>query len=65
MRKRNPLIRPRARADFEVAAAVLEILCGALVVPCGLLPGAQIMFANYADREFFFAAINSFVAVGP
>ena len=64
MRKRNPLIRSPAPGDFQVAGAVVEILRGALaVVPQGAL-GAYVLFANYADREFFFAAINGFVAVG-
>lgn len=65
MRKRSPPIATPLPPDGEpeVAKILLDILYAALaVVPCGAL-GAEILFANYADREFFFAALNHWVPV--
>lgn len=60
MRKRTPSPAP---ADAKLAAMVLATLRGALaVVPHSAL-SACILFANYADREFFFAAVNGFEAI--
>ena len=67
MRKHNQPIETRLPPDGEpeVAKILLDILRAALaVVPHGTL-GAGILFANYADREFFFAALNDWMPVLP